>query len=313
MSKKNSLTKMIPNTRRVGDLVLLILLAVNEKIYMEDLLAFDVLQESIEQEKKCAPLISWEYTSILEKTVIRSSTHKYVINAKFWLLENLGKFVEIKSNQTLVVEAYRKIIGRIIQSGSKRYYNKAYEYYRFDVINDIFKNDNSGQIGLIKAIYAGLENLLSSEPHYFHQRAKCYLWQSKYKKEDLVNMNEALRFVEIAIHNFKLDFDHNQNYKLALSIAHAKFTKSLILSRISIICAHEKTSWMQAINGIYEAWEDESNIKSFIDSYKSKQNKSKVNDIVNVINYIHTRKELDQDTLERLNQLRRKLQNSIGN
>lgn len=249
---KNGIFKRIqPKTETVKDLVFLLLLAVNEKINTEDLVKFDVFQECFLQTKATTPLISNEHTLVFEKNFKNSSETKYVLNAKYWLLDSLGRFAEERHNHIMIVQAYQEIISGILALSDKvSIYSQSLDYIMFDVINEIFQSDRKGRLGLAKQIYEGLSLMLSNNPHYFHQRAKCYIWNSGYDEADIPDLREAYRFASLAFHNFSIDYEKKKNANLEISIAHVLYTMALICSRISVILPDNIVELSKAIEAI---------------------------------------------------------------
>ena len=295
-----------PYTRNVDDIIVLILFAVNEKLYTTDLINFKVDRECFEQIQRTSPLLSEEHTLFFERNSANPSSKKFVVNAKYWLIESLGKFAEIKDNHSLIVEAYKSIVGTILASTRRNSYSIAMDYFKFDVINEIFQSDTKGQLGLAKYIYEGLHSLLSDNPHYYHQRAKCYFWQSGQEVSDLQGLRDALRFANIAKHNFEIMYRQQSNDKIRISLAHTKFTVALILSRISIILGHALEARKAAISAIYEAIQYSYNRNDFMEIKKRRRNKQ--DDINSVIEYSlsaddTTDAQLKQELTEILNQL----------
>lgn len=114
--------------------------------------------------------------------------------------------------------------------------NNSYrEYILFDNINRIFcSRSSSGTHGLalIREIYEGLNELLSADPNYMHQRAKCYIKSAYFEKELNKKMNyfnKAYRDANVAFQVFDSRYKECSNEKLLISIAHVAYTKALIL------------------------------------------------------------------------------------
>ena len=286
-------SRIEPYMRSVEDLVFLILIAVKDKLYDEDLIRYDVCSVCVEQIKKTTPLIDTEHTLFFEKNISNSSRKKHVINAKYWLLEHLGKFAKEKENRNTIVEAYKSIVENTIKKkDSYTSYSEVMDYIKFDVINEIFKTDYKGQLGLAKSIYEKLQPLLSNNPHYYHQRAKCYLWQSGYKTSDLEDLRKALRFAKLSEHDFNVFLENRSNDKVEISLSHVKFTIALLAARISVISEFSDASIRDAIFSIYNAMKDP---RSF-DDYKRGNKKRRRDDIKSVVEKFH---QLDTDKIDK--------------
>ncbi len=276
-------SRIQPYTRNVDDLIVLILLAVNDKLYTQDLVRFNIDRECFEQIQKTTPLITEEHTLLFERDLYNSSGKKFVVNAKYWLFESLGSFAEIKNNHSMIVEAYQRIVSVVLKLAKKYSYSAAMDYFKFDVINEVFQTDTKGQLGLAKSIYEGLHSLLSFNPHYYHQCAKCYLWQSKNDISSLKDLEDALRFANIAKYNLEIVAEQFPSENIDISLAHIRFTIALITSRISAILGHTIDARKNAISAIYDAIQSRYNMSDFRDIKKKRQNKR--DDISDVIQY----------------------------
>ena len=204
-----------------------------------------------------------------------TSERKFVLNAKYWLYESLGNFANNRNNYSTIVDAYRYIISLILRTNKRNPYLASMAFVKFDVINEIFQSKFKGNVGLAKIIYEGLSELLSESPQYFHQRAKCLLSHSGYEKSNIEQLNDALRFANIAKHNLKIEYEKTKNEKLAISLAHIIFTSALIKSRICIIHSYENLDFVNdTINSIYEAIVNPYNTNEIFENRKYK-NKNK--------------------------------------
>ena len=109
-------------------------------------------------------------------------------------------------------------------------------YILFDNINKVFcSNKTAGEQGLalIREIYEGLNKLLSADPNYMHQRAKCYI-KSAYFEKDRTKKAEyfekAFRDANVAYQIFDRRYNEYHNEKILISASHVLYTKALILS-----------------------------------------------------------------------------------
>ena len=142
----------------------------------------------------------------------------------------------------VIVEAYKYIITRILSlegapnllRGDKS--NSYGAYILFDSINKIFYSNKTGGehgLGLIREIYEGLNKLLSADPNYMHQRAKCYIKSAYFEKEQakkLEYLDKAFRDANVAFQVFDSRYNEYHNEKIYISASHVLYTKALILS-----------------------------------------------------------------------------------
>lgn len=87
-------------------------------------------------------------------------------------------------------------------------------------------------MALIRIIYEGLNNLLSVDPNYMHQRAKCYIKSSYYETEakgKLDYLDKAYRDANVALQVFSQRYEECGNEKLIISMDHIMYTQALIL------------------------------------------------------------------------------------
>ncbi|MEN6412673.1 MAG: SIR2 family protein [Veillonellales bacterium] len=275
--EKNYFTQLTPNMKTVNDFVILILFAINEKLSTSTLMNFDMTESCFEQMKKTTPLITEEHTLYFERNIENSSYKKYVINAKYWLYRQLGSYVREKDHYKTIIDAYKYIISIILKQNKKRAYSLIMDYIKIDIINEIFSSEKKGQLTLAKAIYEGLSSLLSENPHFFHQRAKCH-WLQSFSSSSIDELITGLRYANIAKHNFLIEYEHRKNEKIEISLEHVNFTIALIYSRINIIIGLDNIEAMQkAISAIYEAIKGQYNRSDFLE-IKQKRS-SKKNDI----------------------------------
>ena len=102
-------------------------------------------------------------------------------------------------------------------------------YILFDNINQIFKSQG---LILIRGIYENLNDLLSSDPNYMHQRAKCYIRSARFEKNTankLAFFEKAYRDASVSHSTFEKRYQDTKNEKIQISIAHVEYTKALVL------------------------------------------------------------------------------------
>lgn len=210
-------------------MVVLILLAIKERLSSQEFVNFGIEREIYDIYRKTIPILDEDYTDDFERSLLNSSSYKIYVNSKYWLLNKLGEYATDVKNHKLITDAYRYIIEKLINNHNPKY-GEIEDYIKYDVINEIFFKPERGNLRLIKSIYDELDDLLSSNPQFFHQKAKCYLWHCRYSDIPLDEINEALRFANIAKHNLT-PTSGIINDKLAISLAHIEFTISLIYAK----------------------------------------------------------------------------------
>ena len=241
LSEKNKYHDIVPRFTSVPELASLIALAIERKIYSTRATQLELYDELALQCKVSTPLIDQESTWTFETNFDNNSPIKYVINAEFWLCYQLEEFATKKSNHKLIVDAYKYVITRIIaQEGApdllRRKKKNSYKpYILFDNINRIFcssKFSGNRSLALIREIYEGLNKLLSVDPNYMHQRAKCYIKSAYFEQESTIKLeflNKAYRDANVAFQVFDNRYQKYHNEKILISSAHVAYTKALIL------------------------------------------------------------------------------------
>ena len=228
----NRYSRIMPEYTNIRHIVCLILLAIKRKAYSKDIVLFDLEKEMTEQCKIAAPLIEVDYTKQYEISVGNNSPVKYVLNAEYWLCDFLSAFVN--EHKQDVIDAFQYIIRHIII-----YYGRPdisfsdrespyKDYVLFDNISYIFKKQ--ANLFVIKDIYEALNDELSTDPNYLHQRAKCYIRLSEVTKE----YDEKLNYLKKAFYDsntahsvFEKRYIDTNNDKVFISASHALYTKAL--------------------------------------------------------------------------------------
>lgn len=233
--QKNKFDRIIPHFANERQIACLIALAIENKVYSSRAVDLDLLPEIHEQERATKPLIEIENTQSFEITPSNNSPIKYVVNAEYWLCNQLCEFSKTKVNQALIIQSYRHIIFRLVSIYGKPdlTYGDKYAQYKpyilFDNINQIFMSHG---LVLIREIYKSLNDLLSSDPNYMHQRAKCYI-RSAYFEADMAQkltlIEQAYRDASLSYSVFEKRYEDTKNERVQISIAHVEYTKSLAL------------------------------------------------------------------------------------
>lgn len=238
LASKSKYDSIRPRMREISEISALIALATERKIYTSKVVNLDLSAEMLVQQKATSPLIETESTWSYERSASDNSLIKYVVNAEYWLIDQLLDFSKIKANQEKIIAAYNLLISRIIEYYGKPDLNFGdkdapyKEYILFDNINKIFKNKG---LYLIRRIYQNLNDLLATDPHYLHQRAKCLIKSasvdsSESSKREFLTM--AFRDAAVAQSVFEKRFSDSGNEKIQISVAHTVYTKALSLCHL---------------------------------------------------------------------------------
>ena len=121
----------------IYDLVFYIALATKNKLYSTDIVKFGLDIVAINKIQQHSPFIERVETVWAEKDGGYSPI-KYVLNARYWLFRELGNFAENKSNYNLIIDAYKYIIRKQIESTGRielEIRKNCKDYIMFDIIN----------------------------------------------------------------------------------------------------------------------------------------------------------------------------------
>lgn len=247
-----------------------------EKIYSKDVVILNLEEEFLAQKKKAFPLIEDEGTWEFEKSVAQNSPMKYVVNAEFWLCNQLDSLAKSVDGREKVLGAYRYIILKQIEHygrpdlkrGEK---NAAYkEYILFDNINQIFTSQGTT---LIRGIYESLNDLLSTDPNYLHQRAKCYIRSALNAKEPHTQKEWLIKAQRDAASSHKIfeeRYEEYQNEKIQISAAHTAYTVALTLCHLAKLSNYKDVKINEkAIENLYLALSSPYNSMEFIKKDKA--------------------------------------------
>ncbi len=282
LREKNKFDAITPRLRETKEIAALIAIATEKKLYSNRVVELDILSEIESQQKATDPLIERESTWSFEKNDDDNSPTKYVLSAEFWLYRKLEEFARVERNHDKIAAAYKYIVERIIAHEGRPNldYNKkdaSYkEYIMFDNINRIFCSDGHSVSGLIQKIYDILNDDLSSDPNYMHQRAKCRIKMASKAKsidEQKAHLEQGFRDAGVAYQVFKQRYDKQCNEKIAISIAHVMYTRALILCHQAIAHNYSNIGMnSEAIRMLYIAMKSPYNTYAFArgDSYNYK-------------------------------------------
>lgn len=239
LREKNKYTNIVPQVGDMRSVAVLISLAIEKKIYSTRVIQFDFLDQIELQKKRTTPLIDVETTWSFEKDFSDNSPSKYVLNAEYWLCACLEEYASDAKSHAVIVEAYRYIVSKLIQQFGAQSLSLSYtnsspykDYILFDNINRIFySHEYGGGLSLIRKIYEGLNEFLSTDPNYMHQRAKCYIksmLSERNTESKLEYLKKAFRDANVSRQIFETRFFESENEKLLISIAHVNYTQAVI-------------------------------------------------------------------------------------
>ena len=266
LKASNKYQAIRPRFGTIKEIAVLVALATEKKIYSQELIALDLLSEMESQVVAARPLIDFESTWMFEISKGDNSPIKYAVNAEYWLYRKLREYSKTQRNKNRIADAYKYIIKKQIENygppkllyGDNR---SAYrDYIKFDIINRVFVTESSyGRDGLalIRIIYESLNELLSMDPNYMHQRAKCYIKSARYEadeKKKLEYLDKAYRDTNVAEQVFTRRYEENLNEKLVISISHVTYTMALCLCHKCNVLNYQNAKLNeQAVELLYKA------------------------------------------------------------
>lgn len=266
-------------------MLIFILLAINEKISSQEFVEFGIEREVYDLLHKLSPIIDEDYTSLIERNTLNSSAYKIYANSRYWLLSKLGSYASDPNMHKLIINAYHSIIECLIDNHGTNFRDLE-GYIKYDIINEIFFRPVHGNLLLIKKLYDSLDDLLASEPQFYHQKAKCYLWHCDYSTDKNKEISDALRFSKLAKHNLSLR-SNTQNNKVIISLAHIEFTIALIYAKINSLENFSNTEiFKESIPVLLNSLTNPLNKEYFLGLMR--RNNKKINDINIFYNYVTT-------------------------
>lgn len=302
-------------TNDIYQISALIMLAIEHKIYSHRVTQFN-LNNEFELHVKCSkPLIEKEIVWNFEKKPSDNSPFKYVIEADYWLRFKLQQYAQITKNQENIVKAFEYIVSQILDIHGKPQLrfndNSIYkEYVLFDNINKIFSTGKNNEMILIRKVYETLNPLLSVDPNFKHQYAKCYIQSAKKEKDDtqkIKYLNEAYRNICEALEIFNIRYNDNESPKLLISIAHAKYTQAVIICHLCFINNYtDQEKNTQCIDILDEAMKSDHNSVEYI-----KKDTINYNNVVQraIGHFSSCREGLQKDSIKKLEKLINKILN----
>lgn len=263
-------SKHKPSFTSCKEIAALVVLATRRMVSALEATRLELLAELAIQVKRTTPLLELEPTWPFEKSASDDSPEKYIVNAERWLEHSLQEYAHQGKSEE-ISKAYEYLISRIIQvygplKSGYRMVSHYKDYILFDNINRIFSGGRKygkQDIHLIKVIYDKLNELLATEPHYMHQKAKCYIRCSYYESsasDILKYLQKAYRIVNTAKDIFWKIFEDSKNEKTLISYAHTRYTQAVVLCHICRCNKYADANQnLEALHVVYDAFQYESN------------------------------------------------------
>ena len=152
-----------------------------------------------------------------------------------------------------VIEAFKYIIRQIVIRYGKPDISFSVkdapykDYILFDNIVYIFQKQ--ANMFVINDIYKALNDDLSADPNYLHQRAKCCIRLSDIAKpleEKKQYLDKAFRDANSAYSVFEMRFHDTKNDKVYISVSHTLYTKALCMCHLCNVNNFRDKSWNTA-------------------------------------------------------------------
>lgn len=285
--QKNKFSQISPLTDNVRQVSSLIVLATLGKVYASDAINLDLVEEFEMQCKKAMPLIEKESTWVFEMSAANNSPLKYVVNAEYWLFNQLDILAKSRKGREKIIEAYRYIIGKLIEINGKpdlmkgEKYAPYKDYILFDNIFQIFRSQGTK---IIRDIYQSLNDILATDPNYLHQRAKCYIrsaYKSTEEKDKEKWLEMAYRDASISNSSFEKRYESHENEKIMISAAHSLYTAALALCHIAKLRNYRDISIKaNAVKCLYKAISSPFNSIEFVNNDATYNYNNVVGDLV---------------------------------
>lgn len=283
-NKFSQISSLTDNVRQVSSLIVLATLG---KVYASDAINLDLVEEFEMQCKKAMPLIEKESTWVFEMSAANNSPLKYVVNAEYWLFNQLDILAKSRKGREKIIEAYRYIIGKLIEINGKpdlmkgEKYAPYKDYILFDNIFQIFRSQGTK---IIRDIYQSLNDILATDPNYLHQRAKCYIrsaYKSTEEKDKEKWLEMAYRDASISNSSFEKRYESHENEKIMISAAHSLYTAALALCHIAKLRNYRDISInANAVKCLYKAISSPFNSIEFVNNDATYNYNNVVGDLV---------------------------------
>ena len=290
----------------IYDLAFYITLATKNKLYSSDIIKFGLDVISAKMLKIHSPFIERIETVWLEKNG-EFSPLKYVLNAKYWLFRELGIYAENKANYKNILDAYKYIIRKQIDSTGKvelEIRKNCKDYIMFDTINQIFLNSNNGQLLLCEKIYDSLHEFLAGNYQYLHQFSKCCLrlnYAMSDVKDKIHYLKKGLEKAKVAATMVDAEFSGSNNVNLLTTLAHICYTIATLASELCIVSNYSDNSDINyaidySMRALYSPYNKDEYLKD------RKTNRSGIIEFLNGLLDFHNG-ELDKENKKKVEEL----------
>lgn len=222
------------------DLVFYIIIAIKNKLYSSDIIKFGLDVICAKMLERHNQFIERIETNWVEKDGDYAPL-KYVLNAKYWLFRELGKYADNKDNYKNILEAYKYIISKQIESTGKvelEIRKNCKDYIMFDTINQIFYSQKNGQLLLCEKIYEALHEYLAGNYQFLHQFAKCCLrlsYEMREKIKKIHYLEKGLGKAQVAATMIEAEYNRSNNENLQITLVHVYYTLATISSELCYI------------------------------------------------------------------------------
>ena len=268
------------------ELRLLIWIAVNKKIYLEEILALGLFNDYRNIVKKFSPILEVERN--LKGGRYEHSSIKIVCNAPLALLQILNYFAyPAKSDMGGVIKERHfgmicSTIYDIIFAYNRNDSDKVKKFLMFDILNDIFSRQYSseninklldekervnrtfGASALIQSIYEykDIQELKSGEPNYWLQRAKSLYILNMGNSGKVDRLKEGIEWAKIAEGDSEILIKNGQ-YKYNRTLSNAVIQIAMIYGKLAYKEFYsDKETNTNAIHYYYKGLSDVNNMQA---------------------------------------------------
>lgn len=269
------------------ELELLIWLAVNKKIYLEQIMTLSLYRDFDAIVQKFSPILEIERNNGAEE--YEHSPIKIICNAPIALLQILNNYAyppKTKMGSVSRKEHFKNISAAIYHTlfvFDKKKQDMVKKFLLFDILNDVFSvqymrenirklseddknienpsNRKSGAAALIQAIYEDedIQKLKSSEPNYWLQRAKSLYILNSGKHGRKERLQEGIQWAKKAIGDSKIFISQGQN-KYIRTLSNANMQIAMLYGKLAY--KHYYSDIIintQAVHYYYESLSDPNN------------------------------------------------------
>lgn len=244
------------------EMAAVIMLATKRKVYESDAYRMGLLPELQAVTGRLRPLMDKEAVWPFERKPSENAVTKYVVNAGRWLYRELGRMTREAPYHAYILDAYDRLIGRAIeiygapQLAATDFRAPYRKYMMVDDMNRIFED---ASMQFIREIFERLNRYLSSDPHYLHQRAKCYIRSARkegYRSADRWDyLSTGYQDAVVSASIFQGRYDDSHNEKLLISLFHVHYTEARALCGLCEELQDPETKQLsRAVDAVYRVY-----------------------------------------------------------